>query len=73
MLLGRWKSYIETYHGGNKELKRIENSEPGYISKNFYFSILETFNYNTNDEIIIARENHWKEVLRTREFGYNAN
>ena len=44
-----------------------------YIKDNFYFSILETFNQNTNDDIIINRETYWKDVLRTREFGYNGN
>ena len=70
MLLGRWENYIATYHGGNKLLKKLKTD---YIKDNFYFSILETFNQNTDDQIIIDRENHWKNVLRTRLFGYNDN
>lgn len=70
MLLGRWEIYINTCHGGNKFLMKLGTE---YIKDNFYFSILETFNQNTNDDIIINRETYWKDVLRTREFGYNGN
>ena len=57
-------------HGGNKELKILKET---YIQDNFYFTILETFNQNIDDQIIIARESYWKDVLRTRIFGYNKN
>jgi hypothetical protein len=70
MLLGRWETYINTCHGGNKKMKRLPID---YIKDNFYFSILETFNQNVDDQIIIDRESYWKEVLRTRQFGYNDN
>lgn len=70
MILGRWETYIRTCHGGNKLLKELE---PDYIKNNFYFSILETFNKNIDDQIIIDRESHWKDVLQTRKFGYNNN
>lgn len=70
MLLGRWEQYIKTSHGGNKELKILKDT---YIQDNFYFIILETFNQNIDDQIIIARESYWKDVLRTRIFGYNKN
>ncbi len=70
MLLGRWERYINTYNGGNKKLKQLQNE---YIQDNFYFTILETFNQNTDDQIIINRESHWKNVLRSKTFGYNDN
>jgi len=70
MLLGRWENYIQTCHGGNKLLKKLPKD---YIKDYFYFSILETFNQNENNQVIIDRENHWKEVLMTRELGYNVN
>lgn len=69
-ILGRWKNYLQTCHGGNKRLKELGTD---YIKKYFYFTILETFNENTCDQIIIDRESHWKEVLQTRQFGYNKN
>ena len=68
--LGRWETYIRTCHGGNKLLKELGTD---YIKNNFYFTILETFNKDTDDQIIIDRESHWKDVLFTRKFGYNKN
>ena len=62
MLLGRWETYINTYNGGNKLLKNLKDS---YIQDYFYFTILETFNQNTADQIIINRESFWKDVLKT--------
>ena len=70
MLLSRWECYISTCHGNNKQLKKLKTD---YIKDNFYFSVLETFNQQTDDRIIIERENHWKNVLKTRKFGYNSN
>lgn len=70
MILSRWENYLQTCHGGNKRLKELGTD---YIKDNFYFTILETFNENTCDQIIIDRESHWKEVLQTRKFGYNEN
>lgn len=61
MLLGRWESYINTCHGGNKLMKKLKQD---YIKDNFYFSILDTFNYNTDDKTIIDRENYWKELFK---------
>ncbi len=43
------------------------------FAMDFYFSILETFNQNEDSQIIIDRENYWKEVFMTRKFGYNDN
>ena len=70
MLLGRWTSYIETGHGGNVELKKLDFED---IKCKFRYSILDIFKSTTDDQTIIARENWWKSVLQTREFGYNKN
>ena len=71
MILGRWQNYIKDMHGGNKQLKQLDLE---YIKNNFKFSILENFKSSVDDEIIINRENFWKDVLLTRgEFGYNDN
>lgn len=70
MILSRWENYLQTCHGGNKLLKELGTD---YIKENFYFTILETFNKDTDKQIIIDRESHWKEVLQTRKFGYNEN
>lgn len=70
MILNRWRSYLKTRHGGNVKLKALDSE---YIEDHFTFSILEIFKSTTNDQIIIERENWWKNTLQTRVFGYNAN
>ncbi len=70
MLWGRWKSYIDNGHGGNKDLKKLKFS---YIQENFQYSILDVYKENTADDIILEREKWWKYVLKSREFGYNRN
>ena len=58
-------------HHCNK--KRIIEKEGVAYAKNFQFSILEVRSAITNDEVIIKRETHWKNIMKTREFGYNKN
>jgi hypothetical protein len=70
MILGRWKSYVETGHGGNKDLKKLTFD---YIKNNFKYSILDIFKSSVDDQVIIERESWWKKVLLTREYGYNNN
>lgn len=71
MIWGRWKSYIENGHGGNKDLKSLCFS---HIKKYFNYSILEIYKSTTDDAIILEREQWWKEVLLSRgKFGYNKN
>lgn len=70
MILNRWKSYVKTGNGNNKELKNLEFK---HIKENFRFSILDIFKSTTDVQTIIERENWWKEVLLSRKFGYNAN
>jgi len=70
MILGRWKSYIKTGHGGNKELKTLDFD---HIMSHFRYSILDIYKSTTTDEVIIKRESWWKNTLLTRKFGYNHN
>lgn len=69
----RWSDYARTRHGGNKELKELFAQMPDGHEGNLQFSLLEVCDLNAGDEFIIGRETHWKTVLRTREFGLNAN
>ena len=66
----RWKSYIETGHGGNKDLKKLSKK---HIRENFQYTILDTYTASTDDVDIRKREKWWKDVLKTKEFGYNEN
>jgi hypothetical protein len=70
MILGRWLSYIKSGHGENVELKKIPFE---YIKENFEYSILDIFKSTTDDKSVLERESWWKNVLKTREFGYNLN
>ena len=69
----RWKSYVETGHGGNILLKEILGVNSNDYLENFNFSILEIMKMNTDDAQIINREVYWKNILLTRAFGYNKN
>jgi len=69
----RWANYVATKHGGNKELKQLLRSKSSGHENNFQFSLLELCDLNASDDFIIGRESHWKTVLRSREFGLNAN
>jgi hypothetical protein len=69
----RWCQYAESGHGGNKELKQLLVEKGAEHARHLQFSILEVCDLNTGDAEIIQRESHWKDVLRTREFGLNRN
>lgn len=70
MILGRWRAYIETGHGGNIGLRALNFD---YIKENFKYSILDIYKSTTDDQIIIDREIWWKDVLQSRKYGYNEN
>jgi hypothetical protein len=65
-ILGRWRTYAGTGHGGNRELRL---SDP----QNLRFSILQRTSPDLEPAEIIALEGSWKDRLHTREFGLNRN
>jgi hypothetical protein len=69
----RWMAYVATGHGGNKELKVLLSEKGSECARNFQFSILEVCDLNASQEHVVGRETHWKDVLLSREFGYNCN
>ena len=70
----RWCAYSATGHGGNRELQQLlRDKGPDYAAKNFQFGILEIADMNTSDGDVRERESRWKELLLTRDHGYNAN
>jgi hypothetical protein len=69
---GRWKTYAETGHGGNKLLVDLLGKEPHAV-KHFQFSILEILSGTSTADDAIAKENLWKQKLATRVGGYNGN
>ena len=74
MLLKRWKDYLETGHGGNEKLiKLVETEGIKYIEDHFQYSILENYNAKVKDDFVLGRESWWKDVLKSKKFGYNDN
>ncbi len=69
----RWCAYAKDGHGGNKELKKLLQNKSEHYANNFQIAILEVCDLNISNEEVIKRESHWKDVLCTREFGYNSN
>ena len=57
----------------SESLKSLLNAKGKDYALNFQFSILEICDLNASEDSIIGREVHWKEVLKTREFGLNKN
>lgn len=72
-LWSRWEAYSKTGHGGNKMQTELLSQHGSEYSKNFQFSILEVFETDTAIEQINYRENYWKTVLLTRQYGLNDN
>lgn len=70
MILGRWRAYVKTGHGGNVGLRQLTFD---HIKQNFKYSILDIYKSTTEDQTIIDREGWWKEVLQSRKFGNNEN
>ena len=69
----RWADYASDGHGGNKELKAILKEKGPEHKTHFQYSILEISDMQTPEELILKRESYWKDVLKSREFGYNGN
>jgi len=66
-----WVSYVKTGHGGDRALRKVIAIHGNSYADNFQFSVLEVKELYKSNEEIIQREAYWKEVLMTREFGYN--
>ena len=74
MLLARWTSYVKNGHGGNVVLRElVEREKFDYVKKYFQYTILENYNGRVNPDIVLSRESWWKNVLKSREHGYNKN
>lgn len=71
-LLGRWRSYVDTKHGGDEGIKAALKERPeGY--KHFQFTILRVLPKTITADEAIQIESLYKEKLGTRKFGMNQN
>jgi hypothetical protein len=69
-ILGRWVAYAKSGHGGNKKLRELLSSGPGY-ARNFRFTILQTLDKSLTDREVIRFEERYKAKLGSRVFGLN--
>ncbi len=71
----RWGAYADTGHGGNVQLRALlEGHGLDYCRAHFRFALLESHAARTADDAVLAREGHWKAILRSRgELGLNRN
>lgn len=69
----RWAEYATNLHGNNRQLIELKKQFGDVHFENFYFSILEIADTHSSENEILVRESHWKNVLFTRQFGYNNN
>lgn len=69
----RWSGYSVTGHGGNKELVALMKEFGSESITGFRFTVLEIADTHASEKDVLARETHWKKVLLSREFGFNAN
>jgi hypothetical protein len=66
-ILGRWRQYAASGHGGNRLLRKRE-------PQNFRFTILELVSPNMDPNDVIRLESSWKDRLHTRQpYGLNDN
>lgn len=67
----QWVSFAINGHGEIKPLRRLLSREVGDYQFHFQFSILEISDLKANSSYLVSRAEHWKQVLRSIEFGYN--
>ena len=66
----RWADYVNNGHGGNEDLRALLESKGVEYRLNFQYAILEIADSHASDDYILQREAYWKNILKTREFGY---
>lgn len=71
-ILGRWKSYAQSGHGGNLLLKNLLTENP-QAANAFQFSILRALPTSLTKDEVLANETLYKKKLGSRADGLNAN
>lgn len=69
----RWRCYADNGHGNNAELMALLGTKGTAYAEYFQYSILEIADPLATKDQVWERENHWKDVLMSRKFGYNSN
>lgn len=72
-LWARWKTYANTFHGGNQMLKALFETKGSEYFNRFKFIILRIFPKTISDKEIVQAESKFKNRFMTKEFGLNLN
>lgn len=70
---GRWKSYVNTFHGDNSRLKELYKKNGEKYFHKFKYLILQILATKISDKEVIEIEAKYKKRFLTREFGLNEN
>ena len=71
-LLGRWRSYVESGHAGNLQLKQLVASDRSSLGR-LQFSLLQTLDRSLTRQEVLAIEALHKRKLGSRAHGLNSN
>lgn len=71
-VLGRWKSYAESGHAGNKQLRELVDADKSALDR-LQFSILQTLDRSLTRREVLAFELLHKTKLGSRAHGLNSN
>ena len=69
----RWSSYAISRHGGNAEMRDLDEATSGAFIMGARFTLIEAWPTRTEDSLIVNRENYWKNALMSRKTGINRN
>lgn len=70
-ILGRWRAYAATGHGGNLKLRLLLEKHPQRF-RSFQFSVLQPLSRTLSKNEVIAHEMHFMKKLGSRAFGHNS-
>ena len=71
-MLGRWRSYAESGHAGNKQLRELVHADKSALER-LKFSILQTLDRSLTRREVLAFELLHKTKLGSRAHGLNSN
>mgnify|MGYP006274733757 CR=1 FL=1 len=69
---GRWATYAQTGHGGNKKLRALLRDQGPEHARNFLYTILEPAPVTATVHTLAPREQHWMLVLGSKANGLNS-
>ena len=69
----RWAAYAATRHGGNRDIRQLDEQTNGAFLKGARFTLIEASLAALDDAALLVRESYWKRALGSRAYGLNAN